>query len=714
MRKVNSFLIIVLLAMIGLAFYPVSDAVNSRIDDPSYEIAKHKFYDEYRAYKINLDNGIRTTPPVDPSGNFRIDDNGNFNMINGEVQDRIINPLVSPDVLSAYTFTQSTTTYTSINTTGTLVAGSTNCDDGGYGPFPIGFTFTYNGGAQTQFGVGCNGYMQFGAVAPALGYNAMSTATNVICPGSQDCQLNTDGAMYYATTGVSPNRICTIEWYHQGFWPTSGNEWSYEVKLFETTNAVQIIYNTGSHTSNQTVQEGMNSNPNTDFAGRTTTTNWAATTASGANTATCTFSPTVFPAAGLTFQWAPPAPPATPVQVRPVYGSVGRPQVDTIQWNPSAGATFYNLQFATDTTFGTLLYSDTTLTGTAYTFGVFSPLTTYWWRVRAKNAIGWSAYSPGWKFKIMGPATTPTLLLPVNNAVNQAVTLTCRWSKAVDQTNKPTYGQLHIINPGQHDNITAVSNYWYELYSDTTAAPTVRDSTLTDTSRTVTGLTNNQNYWWRVKAKNNVGWGAFSSYFKFTTIVLPPPTAPTLISPPNNATGIGLTPTMIWSTVATATSYQLQVSNDPNFATTVLDSVNNTDTLTIPAGRLVNGTTYYWRARGINVGGNGPLSSIFVFTVSPVGIVNNGVIPKVFKLYNAFPNPFNPSSTIKFDIPKPDMVKMVIYNMLGQEVFTLVNSHLEAGSYSITWEASNFPSDVYFYKITAGNFTDIRKIVLVK
>src|ERR1041384_1732229 len=138
MRKLTSFLIIVLIAVIGYAFYPTDNATNSRIDDPSYEIAKHKFWDEYQVYKNNLAQGIHTSVPIDPSGHFRIDEHGNFTMINGETPDRIINPIVSPDVLSSYAFTQSTTTYTSINGTGTLVSGSTNCDDNGFGPFPIG------------------------------------------------------------------------------------------------------------------------------------------------------------------------------------------------------------------------------------------------------------------------------------------------------------------------------------------------------------------------------------------------------------------------------------------------------------------------------------------------------------------------------------------------------------------------------------------------
>ncbi|MGA2667642.1 MAG: T9SS type A sorting domain-containing protein [Ignavibacteria bacterium] len=93
-------------------------------------------------------------------------------------------------------------------------------------------------------------------------------------------------------------------------------------------------------------------------------------------------------------------------------------------------------------------------------------------------------------------------------------------------------------------------------------------------------------------------------------------------------------------------------------------------------------------------------------------------VPSEYKLSQNYPNPFNPSSTIKFDIPKFSNVKIVIYSTTGQEVFTLVNSRLEPGSYSVEWNASNNPSGVYFYKISAtggaGEFTDVKKMVLLK
>jgi hypothetical protein len=79
-----------------------------------------------------------------------------------------------------------------------------------------------------------------------------------------------------------------------------------------------------------------------------------------------------------------------------------------------------------------------------------------------------------------------------------------------------------------------------------------------------------------------------------------------------------------------------------------------------------------------------------------------------------YPNPFNPATSIKFSLPKQSHVKLVIYDVLGKEIATLVNDELKAGVYNKTFDGSNFASGVYFYRIDAGDFTDVKKMVLVK
>ncbi|HVO74282.1 MAG TPA: T9SS type A sorting domain-containing protein [Ignavibacteriaceae bacterium] len=89
-------------------------------------------------------------------------------------------------------------------------------------------------------------------------------------------------------------------------------------------------------------------------------------------------------------------------------------------------------------------------------------------------------------------------------------------------------------------------------------------------------------------------------------------------------------------------------------------------------------------------------------------------IPKTFELLQNFPNPFNPTTTIRFQTPNKEFVSLRIYDLLGKEVTTLVNEEKPAGSYKVTWNAHGLSSGVYFYRLKAGNFAAIKKLVLLK
>jgi uncharacterized delta-60 repeat protein len=89
-------------------------------------------------------------------------------------------------------------------------------------------------------------------------------------------------------------------------------------------------------------------------------------------------------------------------------------------------------------------------------------------------------------------------------------------------------------------------------------------------------------------------------------------------------------------------------------------------------------------------------------------------IPISYSLSQNYPNPFNPVTTINFSIPSGEHIKLTIYDILGNEVSVPVNESLAAGSYKIDYDASKLPSGVYFYKLSAGSFTDVKKMILAK
>ena len=88
--------------------------------------------------------------------------------------------------------------------------------------------------------------------------------------------------------------------------------------------------------------------------------------------------------------------------------------------------------------------------------------------------------------------------------------------------------------------------------------------------------------------------------------------------------------------------------------------------------------------------------------------------PYQYSLYNNYPNPFNPSTKIKFDIPKSSYVKLIVYDILGREIQTLVNEKLDVGSYEVDLDATGYTSGVYFYKLETDEFVDVKKMVLMK
>jgi hypothetical protein len=105
----------------------------------------------------------------------------------------------------------------------------------------------------------------------------------------------------------------------------------------------------------------------------------------------------------------------------------------------------------------------------------------------------------------------------------------------------------------------------------------------------------------------------------------------------------------------------------------------------------------------------------FVYTwEQATGVNEQSLTADRYLLLNNFPNPFNPSTNIQFTLPSANIVTLKIYDVLGREISTLVNERKSAGSYSVKWDAAQIPSGVYFCRLTAGNFSSMKKMVVMK
>ena len=156
-----------------------------------------------------------------------------------------------------------------------------------------------------------------------------------------------------------------------------------------------------------------------------------------------------------------------------------------------------------------------------------------------------------------------------------------------------------------------------------------------------------------------------------------------------------------------------------------IDSLNVNDTVQVPINLLFLGKqqstdeyTHYSPSITWTSGGTTYLRKhnvLIDFQNTITGIIQTAkTIPNRFELYQNYPNPFNPSTTVKYDLPKPSIARIEVYDILGRKIATLVDETKKAGSYQIIWNASRFASGVYFYRLEAGDYSATKKLLLLK
>lgn len=222
-----------------------------------------------------------------------------------------------------------------------------------------------------------------------------------------------------------------------------------------------------------------------------------------------------------------------------------------------------------------------------------------------------------------------------------------------------------------------------------------------------------QSYFYRVAALDSLGFMSLPSSAATATLPGAVPGPVPLVYPANNATVNSAVVAFVWARPAgTVTGYWFDIATDSLFVFHNIDSTL-TDTSKVATGLLHN-ERYWWRVRARNASGWGMFSEKRTLNVVISGVEDMAEIPDRFTLYPNYPNPFNPSTTMRYGIPVKSQVRLTVFNTLGQRVATLVEGEKEAGYHEAGFDASSLSSGVYIVRMQAGEFVESRKLLLLR
>lgn len=420
----------------------------------------------------------------------------------------------------------------------------------------------------------------------------------------------------------------------------------------------------------------------------------------------------------------------SPILTEPQHGSTEVSLTPDIKWGEVPGATYYRLEISKSAGPSWEVVYDEFINDTKITLpeALLRVSTLYSWRVMAYNEFGGSPWSDEFIFTttehsfilsyetnsngIKGgqPEMAPELLIPENNSTSVELTPDLIWASMEGVTGYRLEFNILIKNGPAVLMDTLIADNKFRLQEGY--------------------LSLNTTYYWRVSGHNEYGYGPWSEYYSFTTTehsltgsffkVLKgnkdragePEYSPVLITPVDNSINVPLTVDLTWDGVEMANLYRLVIAKLPE-NTTVLDIYSEDLKYRIPEGILDNGCTYTWTVCGVNSNGSGPYATPFTFTTKGHSLYENDVQSEN-KLLNNYPNPFNPVTKIAFILAKNTFVKIKVYDMLGREVKVLVNGMMNAGTHAVEFNASNLASGIYVYKMEAGEFKSVKKMMLIK
>jgi hypothetical protein len=389
--------------------------------------------------------------------------------------------------------------------------------------------------------------------------------------------------------------------------------------------------------------------------------------------------------------------PAQVTLISPVDLSTATAIPTIFRWQKTATATKYQFDLSTSNTFSTFVISDSSIIDTTTAISSLNLNTTYYWRVRAKNNSGWGAYSSIRSFTTWNVPSQIVLAIPSDASSLIPIPTICKWHKE-----------------------TTATKYQYDLStSNTFTSYVVLDSTITDTLKSISGLSLNTNYYWRVRAKNAAGWGLYSSIWSFTTWDIP--SSVQLDIPADSSTDLLLPVVCTWHIVPDAINYKFELASDYSFSAIAISDSNVVDSFfTI---HNLSGGSYYWRVTAINAAGWGPPSLVRMFSVlgvpEPVQLISptngiTGLSDTISFTWNSLAGisryNFQISVTNSFEsiVYQDSSIVDTIFSIAGLDSLQKYYWRMRAanaagwGLFSETWSFTQSDSQVISYRFNEG------------
>ncbi|MBR9974311.1 MAG: hypothetical protein KFF77_01900, partial [Bacteroidetes bacterium] len=288
--------------------------------------------------------------------------------------------------------------------------------------------------------------------------------------------------------------------------------------------------------------------------------------------------------------------PMPPQLLFPGQSGVNIPVRPTLRWQPATGALSYRVQISDRADFTNLILDARNVTGLTVEAPALQAESEYWWRANATNPAGTSDWATPHRFTTaIAPPDAPKLVTPKNAAKDRPLLATLLW----DVPPRALRYEVQVSNDSLFES-----------------AFLLNESGLLSPTAEVRDLGNFATYYWRVRASNFGGISPWSDVWSFVTLPAQPD-APVLISPADAESGVVVNPQFTWSAVESAATYGMQLSEDPQFSSLILD-VQGVPLTRYAASGLRAATWHYWRVRASNAAGTGPWSVVSRFrTVRP-------------------------------------------------------------------------------------------------